>query len=803
MQFVKRVFPYLTLVVLQVILMAWVVPEGKVFGSETDWLCQHVVLAETIRDACVAQHTLLPNWIGLGGGANGYQFAYYGFLRPDVLLGCLLPNVSMTPIFMGYALIVGLASTSLCYIWLYRECGRRDVAWFGSVLFMTAGCLFHLHRQIMFVNAFPFLFLALLCICNGRRRLLPLWLFFICVSSFYFAPACFLAVGWYWWRKEGRRFFLKWLGACTLGAGMAAMLLLPVACVLLAQRSSDSGGVTLHELLTPNWDLNSLLVDAYGMGLTLLALYALLVGLTQRKTRADSVLLLAMGLFPLASYVLNGTLYARPKSLIPFMPLVILLVVSVLCDLLRQRKAPLWPFAILLAMVWLWHDARVGAWLLGEWLLLLCFVLLLRRRGRAFLALLLIAPIGIYGTTAAHETWVSQEQLHLSDEKRWLNIEMDARYHLDSLLQPLEAANRLPKHHWRSSMYASLTNQGYNTFYYDTLMTPIQANNRVAMLTANDPFLLHLFGSRYLETYKESLPVGYHVIAEEGDVVLAENPHVLPTCYVTTDIVAQDWFDALSPYAKLDALARYTVVDGVDAGTGNATGMQPCTPHFSLVGNLPEGVHFTRHATGWEVAANNDVMLTLQVGGVPDGHLLLGECKVDNQTRQAVVIEVNGVPNKLSNASAPYPNGNTTFHVKCSSAKQLHIRLSAGHYQLSAFRWYSYDMAHFAEKSLTPLQLSPSQRKDTIVSGWANVHDKAIFATTIPLTDGLTIRIDGKTVPLLRVNDTFAGAALVPGHHRIEVCFTPPGKKLSMAFSGCAALVYLLYIGLGQRFWRK
>lgn len=82
MQFVKRVFPYLTLVVLQVILMAWVVPEGKVFGSETDWLCQHVVLAETIRDACVAQHTLLPNWIGLGGGANGYQFAYYGFCGP-------------------------------------------------------------------------------------------------------------------------------------------------------------------------------------------------------------------------------------------------------------------------------------------------------------------------------------------------------------------------------------------------------------------------------------------------------------------------------------------------------------------------------------------------------------------------------------------------------------------------------------------------------------------------------------------------------------------------------------------------
>src|SRR5699024_8566709 len=80
-----------SLIVLFIILVTVAIPDGAVYGSNTDWLSQHVTLAEAIRTAFLEQHTLLPDWIGLGGGSNGYQFAYYGFLRPDLLIGCLLP----------------------------------------------------------------------------------------------------------------------------------------------------------------------------------------------------------------------------------------------------------------------------------------------------------------------------------------------------------------------------------------------------------------------------------------------------------------------------------------------------------------------------------------------------------------------------------------------------------------------------------------------------------------------------------------------------------------------------------------
>ena len=150
----KRIYP-LALIFLFVILIAVIVPAGAVFGSHTDWLSQHATLAETIRGACLEQHTLLPSWLGLGGGSNGYQFAYYGFLRPDILIGCLLPQVPMIQILTYYMLAVYLVSVLLCYAWLRSEKMPPVLAFTGSVLFMTAGCLFHMHRQVMFVNYLP------------------------------------------------------------------------------------------------------------------------------------------------------------------------------------------------------------------------------------------------------------------------------------------------------------------------------------------------------------------------------------------------------------------------------------------------------------------------------------------------------------------------------------------------------------------------------------------------------------------------------------------------------------------------
>ena len=127
---------------LVLVLLFLTLPNGMVYGSNMDWLSQHAALAETIRDACREQGTLLPQVLPLGGGVNGFQFSYYGYLRPDILIGCLLPGVPMYRILIVYMCVGYLASVLLFDLFLRRELKSDAASFFGSVLFLCAACFF-------------------------------------------------------------------------------------------------------------------------------------------------------------------------------------------------------------------------------------------------------------------------------------------------------------------------------------------------------------------------------------------------------------------------------------------------------------------------------------------------------------------------------------------------------------------------------------------------------------------------------------------------------------------------------------
>ena len=696
----------------------------------------------------------------------------------------------MTTIFCGYTLLFGWFSVLLCYRWLRCEGHTPEMSVLCSVLFMTAGAMFQWHRQIMFVNYLPFLLLAFMALRTGRKWVLPLLIFAICTSSFYYAPACLIAIGWYWFRLEGRQCWWHWLANAALGCGMVAMLLLPTAYTLLEYRAGGARTVTLSELLTPDIQLSGLLVSAYGIGVSLVALYAILLGLAERRWRADSLFLLVLAAFPLASFLLNGTLYARPKILIPFLPLVILCCARVL----SMKKLALWPWLVLLPLLFAWHESARWIWLALEWGMLAIVIVVSRltdAKARLSFLLLLIAPIGLYGATAKTEKWVTREDCFYSDAALMAGIRFDARYHLDSILHPLSDANRLPEAAVRSSMYSSLTNQRYATFYYDTIQAPIQINNRVALLSANDPFLLRLLGTRYLLTMSDQVPTGYHVIRQQGERVLVENNDVLPMAYATTDVVSQAWFEHLDAYAKLDVLARHTVVSDAQ-GVDFSAGMAAFEPLLTPVGEWPAGLHVQPCDGGWEIIAEQDATLSFRVDGAPVDRLWLLQCDVENLSSQGVAVTVAGIKNWLSGASAPYPNGNTTFHYKIDATEQLAVTLSSGHYRLTQAQWHSYDLNRFREKSVTPIQWTEGEAN--VLSGRVCLDQDGVLATTIPLQNGLHLFIDGREAGLCAANLAFAGASLAAGEHQIEMVFIPPGKHAGLMLSAFSAGMYALLL---------
>ena len=106
----------LILILSAALLFTWlIVPSGHLFGSETDWYCQHVNIADAMRKQFFASGKWFPDFTELGGGANFYTLAYYGFFRPDVFLGYFLPEVSTEAIIQSYAIFEILLGAGLFY----------------------------------------------------------------------------------------------------------------------------------------------------------------------------------------------------------------------------------------------------------------------------------------------------------------------------------------------------------------------------------------------------------------------------------------------------------------------------------------------------------------------------------------------------------------------------------------------------------------------------------------------------------------------------------------------------------------
>lgn len=211
--------------------------------------------------------------------------------------------------------------------------------------------------------------------------------------------------------------------------------------------------------------------------------------------------------------------------------------------------------------------------------------------------------------------------------------------------------------------------------YYDILQTPVQINNRLAILPSTNAFLLNFLGIRYLNTDMNYIPDGYHKVAETNhftqtlndNQVLVENETVLPIAYVTSSSINDSQFQAMNAYEQLDVITRFTII--------------------------------------------------------PD------------DKKQAVIIDINHTRNKLSGKTAPYPNGNSTFHYQFSEGapnglQTLDITLSKGNYLLKDFNWHTYEKQLLSQKHYTTVETLPLEENE-IISCRTNANAGNYFVTSI------------------------------------------------------------------------
>lgn len=842
----------LLLIIAFVVVVCVSVPGGKVYGSTTDWFSQHVVLAETIRTACIEQGTLLPGYLPLGGGSNGFMFSYYGYLRPDILAGCLFPRVPMLYLVTGYMLLSYLACVLLFYELLLADGSREFMAFWGSVLFLLAACFFHTHRQVMFVNYMPFLLAAFLMV---KRR----WYGWVCVflalvycNSFYYGIAVLAALGWYWYREEGREFLGRYVKAAACSIGMAAALLVPTGLVILEHRRQGAS-VDMAELLKLRWDFGALLYSPYGMGLTAVCLYALFFGLGVKRLRGDSLFLLLISGVDIAAWILNGTLYARSKILIPFVPLVLLHCVRVFACVTEEKITRRFlPFAPLLAVVACYRGRGRFLWIVADVLVLFFVLLSLEKKKlkKVFCLMLLVLPACFFLKTAQTETYVTQNTAEefAVEKNEWELVPTDgakaalegeeakpnggkteeemALYRFDSIYEPLNTGNRdAAGDRQKSTMYSSVYNTAYQKVYYDLLMTPIQINNRMALLAADNPFLLYFMGDRYVETEEKQVPEGYRIVEKRGNLVVAENEKVLPLAYLTEEYMEERTFEELDAYEKLDALMRTTVVEWNEKETTAETGGEEAKQEKDGKGVrggecafrsqmkerdvtwkscvLPEGLSVVETEKGiYEVDAKRESRLLLELTEPVCGKILLLSFRVENRTSGAVVIDINQIRNKLSGKNAAYPNENEVFHYQFSEpdaegVTYLELVFSPGKYRISEVQWHTYEKELLSGKQIVEVKTEKTEGNE-ILSCVAEAGKESLFVTSIPRQRGMKLLVDGEAVPMLTVNKAFVGAVIPEGEHAITLTFCPPGLQ-----AGCGISVLAVWLFLVEQLYKR
>ena len=272
---------------LTIVMVMIITPSSYLFGSNTDWLSQHVNLADYLRHTMIENKTLFPDFaFNIGAGVNIYNLSYYGLFRPDVLIGCLIPSVAMKDIIIIYMVINLILSVNLLYIWLKSKNFNNGLCIIGAILLLCSSVLFHSHRQIMFVDYIPWLIMALIAIDrylkNSRSLMLIIAIVLMIVNSYFFSVAGIVVVFSYYCycvKKINLKNIWAFIKPVMIGILICSVLLLPTAYVMLENHQSKGSSINFLSLFIPRLNMEGLLYDNYGCGLTYLSWIGLVLSL--------------------------------------------------------------------------------------------------------------------------------------------------------------------------------------------------------------------------------------------------------------------------------------------------------------------------------------------------------------------------------------------------------------------------------------------------------------------------------------------------------------------------------------------
>ena len=747
----KRDKFYITILLLLPILFVLCVSTYSMYGSKLDWLSQHVSLADYFRQT----KQLLPDsFENLQGQTNAFSFSYYGLLRPDVLISCLFPNVPTSFFIISYATLLWSSTGGLCYYWLRNKGYKDTICFFSSICCICANCFFQSHQQIMFVEIIPFLFLSLILIDKNKRQWISLCICMALFHNYFYTPGMILILLLY--DYDQHKTIKNMIVPIVLGVGFGAVLWLPTGYLIINNHKSVVQ-TNLFNLFVPNLTLKGLVYDSYGCGLTVISWMALFQGIQFEKTKKLSILLILMFIFPIFSYILNGTLYARTKILVLCLPLVLM----ILAHWLQERK--LNKGLLVLAGLFLCTKTMFLGLLVA-----LVFIGYYFMDKKECLMMYALVPMIVF--TGLNYNQCLDLKLYnsmYSKDKQTLIQRNDLNQRTADLDQVGYSVNHIyDLKEVKASSYTSTSNSLYNTFVYDIIKSPIPQSNRTIITDSENYLYLSMMSVQNVLS-KDSNLYGYKEVDIKGNYKLLKNKNVFPMVYVTNDTLSESKFDKLFYPYNLDTVYNRTIVKGETS--------DDYVSKMKLVKNLDQSIL---------IHNKKKTKKTIPI-----------DFDVKNYTNKKVSISINGMKNTLSKKYSVYPNGNKhfTYILSKKELKQFDVILSKGKYKISNIRVYTCDMDAF-DRKVTKIK---SLKTDSIFKGKVTTSKDGYLVTSYPYEKGYEIYIDGKKQNVEIVNKAFVGCKIKKGSHIITIQFHAPFKNIGLCISMLSIMIGGFWI------WKK
>lgn len=815
----KHYLNYLLLITLALLLILFTKNSNFLFGSTTDWLNQHVTIAEYFRNLFYETSSLFPNFsLHLGGGMNIFNISYYGLYSPWLLLSYLLPQVEMVTFIQVINILSYLGTIILMYRFLIHKKYSNEVSLVGAIIMTFASpVLFHFHRQFMFTNYLPFLIIGLFGIDaffdKGKKNLLVISTFLIIMTSYYYSISsllvlviyglyCFLKKEKTFTKDEIKKIWIPFFLTLGLGILISSILIIPSFLTLIQGGRDVLNSTSFVTYFIPQLSFWNLLYHNYNMGLSITALISLIVGIFSKKKaiKIVSIIVVIILLFPIFSLLLNGGLYPRGKVFIAFLPLIILLIAEFLETVALENKQIPWLkvliiLGICLSFVYLFNIRNQDY----SWVffidVILSFVAIYFAKYKNKTKLFLVIPVIVmfplaiivnrqeeYVRLSDYDSKVEEEITTLLEE---VTNEDNSFYRFNNFNDVTNTMNKIyNQDYYQTSLYSSSENNLYRSFYFDIMKNAQSEINYLMLANSMNPIFLKYMNVKYVVGKKA--PLGYELIKEGSTVNLYINDKTFPLGYATSRLSSKAMFQLLDYPNNIAYLMQSAIVDN-PKGTSLSWNLR----EYDLGLNSLEGLHKindekeTISVPLKQKLENQVLLLSFEV--TPDDY-----CK-DEDTK---TITIEGISNSQSCDNWTYGNGNHTFYYQVSSSEvldKIDVTFQEGLYEIANVKSYIFDLTEMENylNSIDPFLIDKEQTKGDVIKGHIEVSEDGYFITSLPYDKGYRVLVDGVKQDIEVVNTAFVGFPVTKGSHDVVITYKAPGHTTGMVFSTIGIVILI------------